>query len=489
MPNATARAVNTGEAAAKRIVAWERLALVACAVMAFVGRMANSTRDPDTFWHIATGKYILANGEIPQVDVFTWYGIDNQLTWTVQEWLFGILAYVIHGVGGFLAINLFAAAVVVLIFLGLYRIIMDRTGSPLLSLVLALFSSVAINMFATFRPQLITDLLIVGVLLLLERKKWAWIPLVMVLGVNLHGGNWPVYLVLIGLWTWGRDWRILAASVLAPLLNPKGLELLAYPFRTLGYDFSYLDEWVPTNLSITNVDGMLFLFTLSLLILLVDFRKVPVRDALIAAGFTALGFISIRHGVFWFIVVIPVLAPYMVERVATIGGWLKRRLAGTVVAGFTTFTYTQLLSVLIIACVAGSAGAMAIRGPGLAANGWTSDPIPYPSEPILTYLRDNGTARTYTEYNTGGYYIYNGIKPFIDSRADLFSPISNPNETLMDDYAVVARQITVEDFAEEYGLDTFVVSKGWPIEVAIRNNDRYERVLEDEYMVIYETRQ
>ena len=39
-----------------------------------------SMYDPDTYWHIKTGEWIVQNG-IPRVDIFSWYGINNGLKW------------------------------------------------------------------------------------------------------------------------------------------------------------------------------------------------------------------------------------------------------------------------------------------------------------------------------------------------------------------------------------------------------------------------
>lgn len=43
--------------------------------------------DSDILWHIKTGDWILANGYVPKVDVFSWH---EGLNWIPHEWLYDV---------------------------------------------------------------------------------------------------------------------------------------------------------------------------------------------------------------------------------------------------------------------------------------------------------------------------------------------------------------------------------------------------------------
>lgn len=469
---------------AKALLVWERLAVVALGLFAFAMRFRMATRDPDTFWHIATGRYIVQHGAIPTTDPFSWYGSAKQLTWTVQEWLFGVLAHGVDALGGTTALSVIGALFVAAIAVGLYYLIRERTGSVLIALSLAAFATVIVGGMGAFRPQVLTNLLIVITLILLQKRKYFWAIPVMVLSLNLHGGNWPVYVIIIGLWTAFRDWRVLPLTLIAPMLNPKGFELIPYPFATLSYDFSQIAEFAPTTLQYS--ESQIFLLTMVLLVLLVDIRRISLRDGILAGAFTVLGLSSFRHTVFWSIVVIPVLSPYMVVRIREITSWVIRHLEPTKLRGFTTFTLSQQVSLAAIG-IATSALLLIGQIPGDMAQGaWPHEAVPYPSDKILAYLEEHGTEGMFTEYNSGGYLIYHGIKPMMDSRADLYSPISNPGETMMDDYFGLLKTMSVGEFAEKYDLDTFVVTDNTTIELSLRDNPNYRVLLSDGGFSIYE---
>lgn len=47
----------------------------------------------DYYWHVKAGEYIVNNLTIPYHDIFSWYGISNNLYWVSHEWLSEVLLY------------------------------------------------------------------------------------------------------------------------------------------------------------------------------------------------------------------------------------------------------------------------------------------------------------------------------------------------------------------------------------------------------------
>src|SRR5688572_7420155 len=86
-----------------------RIALCISLIVAFTGYTivclltpAQALRDPDTLWHIRTGRWILEQGRWPEADVFshTFYG----QPWIAKEWLSQLLLNAAYDVGGWLGV-------------------------------------------------------------------------------------------------------------------------------------------------------------------------------------------------------------------------------------------------------------------------------------------------------------------------------------------------------------------------------------------------
>src|SRR4051812_48105464 len=54
--------------------------------------------DPDTYWHIATGRDIWASGQLPTTDVKSHTFYDHP--WIAKEWLSQLILYSAYSAGG-----------------------------------------------------------------------------------------------------------------------------------------------------------------------------------------------------------------------------------------------------------------------------------------------------------------------------------------------------------------------------------------------------
>ena len=108
--------------------------------------------DPDTFWHIAAGRWMIAHGAVPATDPFSYTFIGRP--WVVHEWLSEVAmaaAFLAAGWGGVMLLT--GAAV------GALTAVMDRwlvrwlpAGPALIALVLG-FACLAPGMLV--RPHLL----------------------------------------------------------------------------------------------------------------------------------------------------------------------------------------------------------------------------------------------------------------------------------------------------------------------------------------------
>lgn len=206
--------------------------LVFLGVLAFLGIVGSSRLlgDPDTFWHIAVGRQILATGALPTVDQFT-YSATGQ-TWIANQWLAECLMAATDAVAGFDGLVCVAATLLAAVHTWIAARFLRAGAHPGIAIlaIALLFGACAYNMLA--RPHLSTLFLLSGVFALLVeidsgrkplRALWL-LPAVFLLWGNLHGGVLgglgTVWLVMLG---WILFWQL---SWPSPLRTRRDLGLL-----------------------------------------------------------------------------------------------------------------------------------------------------------------------------------------------------------------------------------------------------------------------
>ena len=147
--------------------------------------------DPDIWWHLQTGKWIVEHSTLPTTDPFSAYGEGK--SWIVYSWLFEVGMYGLMQVFGEVGIILYTLLVVWSIMLVLHRIIAARISDFAVVCGLLALSVVALTKVFTPRPWLLTILFFAMtlevVLSLREGKtsRWHWVlPLLYVLWANIH---------------------------------------------------------------------------------------------------------------------------------------------------------------------------------------------------------------------------------------------------------------------------------------------------------------
>ena len=147
--------------------------------------------DPDVWWHLQTGKWIVEHGTLPATDPFSAYGEGKP--WVAYSWLFEIGMYGLVQLCGERGILLYTTMGIWLIMLALHRIIGTRSSDFVVVSGLLTVSVVALSKMFTPRPWLLTILFFTitleVVLSLREGKRsgWFWLlPAVYVVWANIH---------------------------------------------------------------------------------------------------------------------------------------------------------------------------------------------------------------------------------------------------------------------------------------------------------------
>jgi hypothetical protein len=157
----------------------------------------------DFWWHLATGRIIVAQHAIPTLDSFSY--TRTGLPFYNQGWLAQVLMYGIYQAGGLALTLLVQAALIALAYGLLLRLCIVRTGRLRLSVALLLLTTLPLSFDNwNVRPQSYAFPLFVGFLVILTefrlgRRNRLWLlPLLMLLWVNIHG-TFILGLGLIGL--------------------------------------------------------------------------------------------------------------------------------------------------------------------------------------------------------------------------------------------------------------------------------------------------
>jgi hypothetical protein len=225
--------------------------------------------DPDLWWHLRTGQWIVAHGTVPVTDPFSSFG--HGKPWIAYSWLFELMTYGIYQRMGLPGILLLRVVLVYAVAVAIHRFVAKREPRFLIATGLAGLAFLPIGYLMSERPWLFTVLFFTMTMdavldLRAGRSRRAiWLlPLVYALWANLHiqfiDGLFLLGLAcaapvvdrlfalgepgtnadLAGSRAWWQLVILTIACLLATLCNPYGLDLygivVEYARQTGAYD-------------------------------------------------------------------------------------------------------------------------------------------------------------------------------------------------------------------------------------------------------------
>ena len=279
--------------------------------------------DFDLWGHIKFGEDIWQAKAIPATDPYN-YVVPNH-TWYNHEWLTEVFFFLLYAGFGSTGILLFKLALGLTIVHLLSQLYFAQSKNiPVYCLFFLLWTHVVALGF-TNRPHLLTFLFLTILLVILYRYTegkrhilW-WVPPLMALWVNCHGGflaGFGIFgmFVLVESVTQYRQKKTIdpllfyvsGISFLALLVNPYGYHLLGFLMETVPRK-RYIKEWWPIPLWDTSYLHYKIMVVLFLASLFSPLRKRPWEVAIILFSIFY-GFKHLRHSVLAGIVMTPVAA-------------------------------------------------------------------------------------------------------------------------------------------------------------------------------------
>ena len=480
---------------------WWRLdtqrVLVILFLIALFAMSAREIVDPDFWWHLATGRYIVETRSIPHHDVFSYTATDHK--WITHEWLTQIIMIGLYDLGGLNALLLATSALIALTFFVVY---LQCAARPHLAVFVVLLGALASAVTWGARPQMVNMILAAWFMWLVYHYRagarwvlWA-LPLSTVFWVNLHSGFF-LGLAMLALWVGGetlarligqqtddtmswvqiRDLALsLLACVLASLVNPNGYKMLWYPFETLGSSAMqrYIQEWAPPDFRRVEYWPALLLLLGGAAAMPFSKREHDLTEILFFLGLGFASLLSARHIPLFSVIATPILTRILAQVEIGRLRWDLSRLPrprppspGMAILNWVLVLVGCLAAVFWVADVA-------IENRDVEARLYPLD--------ALAYIEENGLTdqRMYNTYNWGGYLLWRGYRVYIDGRADVYL------DEFMDEY-VLAYQLrgNWRQPLDRFDVDYILIESGASFESLLQESTEWNRVYRDDQAVIF----
>jgi len=447
-------------------------ALVMAMVFLFLPQVLN---DGDTYWHMATGEWILAHGRVPDHDVFSYTQAGRP--WVAHEWLSETLMALAARLAGWAGVTaLFAIAVGGAAWMLVRRLSLQLGGLTLITTTVLALACMSGSLLA--RPHLfMLPMLIAWTIEMLTARDEHRAPrlrfaLLMILWANLHG-SWVFGLVVAGAFGLEalaepnadklkvlRGWGLFGlASLVCAAITPHGPAALLFPFQVTSMAvLPHITEWRAEDFSHLSPFAMALLATL--FVCLGRGVKVPTFRLLLLLVLLLMSLQHIRHQLVLAAVAPLLLAGPLAEALGHEPAEPKP--SRTLLAGFG------------VACVLLLGVRLAwplqrVDGLNSPVTALDSVPAELRSQPVL-----NG-------YGLGGYLIYKGVKPFIDGRADMYGDAFSARYFT----AVEPDSVALRKLLADYRVAWTIFTPDDPVVALLDKDPAWRRIHADPYAVVH----
>lgn len=439
--------------------------------------------DPDTGWHLATGRYIFENKTTPQQDLFSYSLPDHP--YIAHSWAFDLLMFAIFMNFGQMGLAFLYASLTTTSMLIWANLCQKNDGARNAHFFLPFIAYGVIEITGQ-RPQAVTvlGLSILFSLLASElntRKKWL-IPLLFLVWSNLHGGV-VLGIAILFLWLFihhiyktktnnlGEWTKTAIFSWIATLVNPYSYKIYSFALGMVTNSTAHIynSDWVPlfsSRLDPTSMTLRITIIAFSLVAILDNKDKVV--EAILALLFTLLSLKSLR----FLIPLLGVVAPLLISTIsrATTNAQKKSWFLPVCIVLISSFFYESFIDKTKLLCANNFEcyGKLAKMPAGAVA-----------------YIKTNGLAGNFFNYYTWGGYLeweLPNSKFFIDGRMDNFFV---DGKSFMEEFVDVDRQR--EGWYERliaYKTDGVIMPSNWQKQKLYLVEKNWKILFEDDVVTV-----
>jgi hypothetical protein len=409
------------------------LAAGACFVLCLFVGFQPMPRDPDLWFHLAGGRYILEHGEVPQADPFSF--TKHGELWVPHSWLFDVAVYLGWTHLGPRTAEAVAAITFAAALMFTFAVLARQVPNPLVAAVICMALAIGAGNARGLRPQMLSLLLASATIWTLVQhrssptRRILWLlPVMFLFWAQVHGAC-VMGLALVAVWIGGRTlthWTsrergevqtrsseirtalaALGLCIAAVLVTPHAITHFSYSALTMNLGgLRYTSEWQPPKaLSLEVPDVHIYLLFVGVVALLARTRRrADWAEIALFTALSMLAFSGARH--------IPLACVAAAPLIANCLAANSSRAAAICPAIQAAVPVTLATGVAVLALSWSTFGRIQTR---YAA-----------AEPVIggrALACLASATRVFTTYNTGSYVLWSGpdhLRVFIDSRADVY---------------------------------------------------------------------
>lgn len=477
-------------------------------ILGMVATLMSNLADPDYFWHLRAGQWVIENKRFPVNDPFLWSQVSTP--WLHHGWLSDVGMYWILSNWGSGAIS----AVIGLLFsltLGVMYWCARQYAPEVISFLLVLVGAAVILPWAGPRPQSVTYFFIAFFITVLLRfkdqglTKLIWLlPVLIIPWANLHGG-YIVGIVLVGivaglivlemlwespsLWLTSLKatrplWICMLLAIAAACINPYRVDLLTLPFKALSqWIIPYIGEWHPPHFGTREASSFYALLALWMMMQIYRERRPTLFELGIPLIFIGMGLAHARHLPLAAVVLTAFNARMVMEVWARVQGTFKRKFArpssplrsrpdevGAVKYLFNwALVFVNLMTTFF----------MMQNKVDKQLKSW-NDVIGFSA---IEYLAKHpAPGPIFNEYGFGGYLtwrLWPEQKAFIDGRSDMFS-----DQFSKDYFAIINGKPDWEQKFDKHQFNTVVIGKAHPLRQLLLLKGEFSESFSDDKLTV-----
>ena len=464
--------------------------------------MMSPVDDPDLWWLLRSGRYMVETWSFPTTDPFS--ASAAGAPWVNHAWGFELILYGVYRLAGPAGFILMQALFAVLTF-GLLGRLLRREGLDLgWALFLVGLGALATRGFWAPRPQLVTYLFLALFWAVLRdyqdgrADRLTWLPLLTLVWVNLHGG-FMVGPALIGLCLAAEvAERAFQGAALAPsrrglarlagvgvacglaaFVNPFHYRAVLFPLEVMGDRFaqSMIIEWASPPFQHPQAMLLEGLYLLALVLFLWTPRPPGWGDLAVLVVFVHLALQSRRNVPLLVILLIPILGRLLADSLAHAPGptrlvdWVRPRQGAAVAA----------MALVPVAAW----GTLPLRPIGeLIPRFGMADVFPVGAAEFLAHERRAGAL--FNDYQWGGYLIWRlfpQYRVWVDGRAAVYGPRRLAEHAEVDEVRPRWRQTL-----ERLGVGLALIRARSTLATALRASPDWEVLYEDHLAIVFAKR-
>lgn len=379
----------------------------------------------------------------------------------------------------------------------------------------------------------------------ISKKQYFSFFILSCLLINLHAAMWPLILIFpltylaekkcktnYFLHQVNTSWReytlLLLVLFIGGLLNPYGIEAMMYTFNSYGIDTinCLVGEMHP--ITFDNIIGKIFFILMGLLIAQYSRKKAPLHFVLLSIGMTYLALSSFRSlNLFLFIGCFPLafffrswkgfsfhsdsslkvnrkfctIIIFLIFLLYGYSFYNSKDIIQQDIRQIPIITKAVILTIItIIISIERKYGSLKhsfiktvifiilLLLTLTSFNIYIQKEISLSHDPIskraVEYIltKENHTnVVIWTGYNQGGYAEFRGLRPYIDTRAEVFIKANNHQKDILKEYMeMIKQEITYKELLSRYDFEYILTTKDEIMYNYLKDDPEYELVLEYE---------